>query len=46
MELQELKQKKDHDKLQREIEVFGLGHKFSPYIEEADISYIPEPDED
>ncbi|CAI2385956.1 unnamed protein product [Moneuplotes crassus] len=45
MELQELKQKKDHDRLQREIEVFGLGHKFSPYIEQTDISYIPEPDE-
>ena len=44
MELQELKQKKHQDKLEREVEVFGLGHKFSPDIEEAQLSYIPEPE--
>lgn len=38
LELQELKKKKDEDKMLREAEVFGLHHKFSVKAGELDIT--------
>jgi hypothetical protein len=43
MELQELAQKKTQDQLEREAQVFGLGHKFAPNLNASDIYTIPEP---
>ena len=45
MELQELAQKKTMDQIEREVEVFGLGHKFAPQIYMPNESYIPNPPE-
>jgi hypothetical protein len=30
LELQELKKKQDEEKMMREAEIFGVGHKFAP----------------
>ena len=46
MELQELRQKKNQDKIEREIELFGLGHKFAPEIWQDSFTYIPEPEDE
>ena len=43
MELQELASKKTKDQLEREAQVFGLGHKFAPNVDMSDIYTIPEP---
>jgi hypothetical protein len=45
MELQELKQKKTRDQLEREAKVFGLGHKFAPNLDLTSVSFIPDPPE-
>ena len=43
MELVELAQKKTQDQIEREIQVFGLGHKFAPNANFSEIQSIDEP---
>lgn len=43
MELQELAVKKTQDQLEREAQVFGLGHKFAPNLNTSEVYTIPEP---
>ena len=43
MELAELAQKKTQDQIEREIQVFGLGHKFAPNVNFSEIQSIEDP---
>lgn len=46
MELCELAVKKTQDQIEREIQVFGLGHKFAPNVNYSEIHSIEDPFDD